>query len=166
MEHYKDWKNHKIQYVKYKGKIWSNIGITMSSAEDVKIGDIIRCIVRLIRKINDTEYHWLIARVLEPRPEKTVPDPVETADRIAKVSQYKVKSCLEKCTIKFGEEEYYDLEALYEQLVEERLPIEALDLVDENIKEMLMEGYMTVPDENKVWQFAVQAHIRGCSVHL
>ena len=121
MENYKEWKNHKIQYIRYKGKVYSNIGITMSTAEDVKIGDIIRCTVRLIRKINDTEYHWLIARVLEPRPEKTQPDPTSTADSIAKVSQYRIKEILETCKVKVGEEEYYDMEELDEILGIEQL---------------------------------------------
>lgn len=168
-ENYKQWKNHKIQYLKYKGKVWSNIGITMSTAEDVKIGDIVRCTVRLIRKLNSTEYHWLIARVLEPRPEKTKPDPVETAAAIAKVSQYRVKSMLEKSKVDIDGEEYYDLEE-FVSLWETKEVGELLEgFIDEEIREELIteeDSYMTVPDENKKWEFDCQAHIRGASVHL
>jgi phosphoribosyl 1,2-cyclic phosphodiesterase len=169
MENYKEWKGHKIQYIRHKGKVYSNIGITMSTAEDVKIGDIIRCTVRLIRKINDTEYHWLIARVLEPRPEKTKPDPTSTADSIAKVSQYKIKSLLEESIIEVDGESFYDLERLEELLEEEELFIyEVREFFEDVIQEALVQedDYMILPDENKVWRFGCQAHCRGVSVHL
>jgi hypothetical protein len=115
LERKNDWKNHKVQYVRYKGKVYSNIGLTMSTAEDVKVGDIVRVTMNLVNKINDTEYHWVIARVLEPRPEKTEPDPVGVAEEIAKVSQYRLLKKRQKASVEVKGEEYV-IEEEYEEL--------------------------------------------------
>jgi len=159
MEHYKEWKSHKIQYIRYKGKVWSNIGLTMSTAEDVKVGDVVRCTVRLIRKVSPTEYHWLIARVLEPRPEKTVPDTINVVDSIAKSSTVKAEAVIEACTVKVEDEEFVDLDELEFLAYDWSCPLD--DIFPDEVE----EAFKT-PDENKKWKYGVQAHVRGLSVHL
>ena len=134
MDHYKEWKSHKIQYVRYKGKVWSNIGITMSTAEDLHVGDVVRCIVDKVRKFSDTEYHWLIARVSEPKPEKTVPDTVETPDEIARITEPLEWQKVTKAKKMVEGEEYWDMEELLELSAAE---IEEF-IDDEELKEELL----------------------------
>jgi len=81
----------------------------MSSALDAKLGDIIRCTVRLVTKKNDTEYHWLIARVLEPRPEKTEPDPPSVPESIWKATGKKMVEQY-NLIVEIAGEEYIDVE--------------------------------------------------------
>jgi len=131
MDHYKEVKSHKIQYIRYKGKVYSSLGISMSTNEDVPLGSVNRFTVRLIRKINDTEYHWLIPRFLEPRPEKTQPDPTSVADNIAKASQYKIEKAAKECLV----EEYIDIELLSDWL--ETYRVEESEEVIEEVLEWL-----------------------------
>jgi len=109
--------------------------------------------VRLIRKINPTEYRWLIARFLEPRPEKREPDPISTAAAIAKASQYRIKEW------GLG----YIKEAQMYLFVEEFFE----DLDEEEQEELREEDpAMMIPDEEKIWKYVLQCHVRGASAHL
>jgi len=167
-ENYKEWKAHKIQYIRYKGKVWSNIGITMSTAEKLKLGDIIRVTVRLIRKYTPTEYRWLIARVLEKRPEKTVPDGIEVADTIYKASMRKVKAS--KVIVEFENDYWFDMERLEEydpymfRLFDNTIK---RHLKRKEIKEVTLpkRPFLYNPPEDKEWQYRLFSHVRGASEH-
>jgi len=101
-------KTRKQRYVRWKGKVYTILGLTFASAEKIKPGDIIRVTVRLIRKESPTEYNWLIPRVLEKRPEKTEPDPLTVVDAIARKTQYRIKK--EEKQLEEAEETYEALD--------------------------------------------------------
>jgi len=123
-------KKNKQVFVKWNGKIYSLLGLTFATAEKIKPGEIVRVTVRLIRKISPVEYHWLIPRVLEKRPEKKEPDPLSVVSAIAKKTQYKIER--EK---KMSEEEIWEL---YEGLNDYLASLE-LNELNEKIPEFDVE---------------------------
>ena len=102
-------KKHKQIFVKWEDKIYSLLGLSFATAEKVKPGDIVRVMVRLIRRVSPVEYHWLIPRVFEKRPEKTEPDPLTVVDAIAKRTQYKLEK-EEQMSFEEAQEVYEALE--------------------------------------------------------
>jgi len=85
---------------------YSIIGTTFSTDIKAEPGDILRVDVQIIRRYNEKDYHWIIPKVVEIREDLTEPDSYAEAERIRKLTAWRVtpKTEMELAKVKFEKE--------------------------------------------------------------
>jgi len=144
-------------YVRFKGKWYSILGKTFVTADPLKIGNIARIKCDQIRKVNPTLYKWIIAKVLEVKPEPGSMDTLAVAEEIARATKEIVEE--EKKRAEGFESTFAVKKAELAWFLTE------LPCSEEEPLKLQMADLLVYPDESKGWLFVVQAHIRGLSVH-
>lgn len=144
----------KDKVVEFKGKYWNVLGKTDNTKIDVEVGDIIRIAAEEVieYETDDPEvkyYSTYIARVLQPVPEREIPDTLEVPRRLAALEPRRVSLVEEK-----EKKEKYNIKEFIEQ---GQIPKEIYIKIAKPNQPLPPEFYVD-PREGVAW---AQTHVRG-----